>query len=272
MTTEKTESKMELTESQQRLIDLWLADELAGEQQQEFDSLMAENADFAEQAQLQRAIVEGLRRTNYRPPQTGWQRRLQQRIGQEAEISQAMQQQLQSMSVPSPGPGFGVRILSSARRELAGKRSARLSGMLYGAVAASLTAAVALASLVGLQSGDSAILDQPTADIAVLQLEAAGAERVQQVQLNIRVAQTTQQAEIWISLPHNVEIDGYPEERELVFYHDLRSGDNHFVLPVLVFPPNNESTYSELVAEVVIDDERYSYPVQVQAIVPKSST
>jgi len=158
---------------------------------------------------------------------------------------------LRTMPAPEPGEGFERRMLAAALPERREESSSRVRGWQL-ATAASLLLAV-LAALPRWQQ------PPPSAPQAVAALP---------VSVSVDTPRTLRGATIRVSLPANLELEGYGDARELQWQADLDAGSNRLTLPVRLRKPAGA-------AEVLIRIEHggahkeFRVPVQVR---PAKST
>lgn len=128
---------------------------------------------------------------------------------------------LKDISIPEPSLSFEQRVLAEVHRQHKDSHRYRFATGFTSAVAASL--AIWFTSTV-FMSGT--MTDQPQA-IAVAMNE------VQTVRLMFDSHEDIQQVRLSIVLPQNMQLEGYPGNRELSWQTSLRKGENILALPIM---------------------------------------
>ena len=129
--------------------------------------------------------------------------------------------------VPPPTDGFTDRVLRvAAERHL--HRQHR-SGFIRG-FGSAMVAGLAIWVAVGLFPMSQAPNSTPTPELPGVTIALHG---TQQVKVAFHTAKALSGAKITLQLPENVELAGYPGERELAWNTDLVEGDNVLSLPIV---------------------------------------
>ena len=141
---------------------------------------------------------------------------------------------LRSMPAPEPGDDFESRVLKAALPQRAQPTRAALRGWQL-ATAASLLLAVLVALPRWMQQPEQ------------MQLVEASVAAALPVSVSLDTPRALQGAVIRVSLPENLQLDGYGDTRELQWRADLSAGSNRLTLPVRL---RSSATAAEIVIQV----------------------
>ena len=135
---------------------------------------------------------------------------------------QAFRTRLRDWPVPPPTPGFPDRVLhNAALRNRAWPAPRALIGL---ALAASLMAGIGVGlALAPLHAGRN----------AAVQSVAMNVEQPRSVQLAFESVHELRGVTLRLNLPPDVEVVGYPGQRQLVWRTDLKPGRNRLMLPLI---------------------------------------
>ncbi len=154
----------------------------------------------------------------------------------EREFGWRLRQSLQALPVPAMTAEFAERVLATARNTKPVGTTPAITGRSRGllpawASAGALAASLALAVSLWISRET---LPEMAVETPVAHVQPAVAAGVQQVRLVFRSASALSNVTIELGLPEGVELDGYPDQRRLVWQADLRAGTNLLELPVLL--------------------------------------
>jgi hypothetical protein len=161
----------------------------------------------------------------------------------------AVLKSLRALPVPRPSPGFEERVLRNARH---GNRK-------HVGFSAGFGSAVAAGLLVWFAIGFWYPSDRPehnALSVIVMQVE-----QPREVSLAFNVPHAIREVTFRIELPEGVEIEGYPEQRELVWMDQLPKGRNVMNLNLVA----RQGVNGELLARIQHDDKEQVFHVPVRA-------
>lgn len=140
-----------------------------------------------------------------------------------------LNQRLRQLPVPAPAPGYAARVFAAVRKS---NRPSMLSAGLGFALAASVTAAVSLSLWFG-QAGPGAVAVTASGGTRAPTLMLT-LDEVKPVRLVFRSPRALTGVTVHLQLPDGVELEGFPDQRELSWQADLQAGPNSLDLPVIV--------------------------------------
>jgi len=156
---------------------------------------------------------------------------------------------LRALPVPRPSPGFEERVLSNARQ---GNRK-------HVGFSAGFGSAVAAGLMVWFVVGFWHPSDRPehnALSVIVMQVE-----QPREVSLAFNVPHAIRDVTFRIELPEGIEIEGYPEQRELVWMDQLPKGRNVMNLNLVA----RQGVNGELLARIQHGDKEQVFHVPVRA-------
>jgi putative zinc finger protein len=160
------------------------------------------------------------------------------------EDAEALRAQLRALPAPAMRPGFAEQALAKAGGPRIGYRAVPAM-----ALAASLVLAVGVAAILFAVRPEPA----PTVTLSVQQPES--------VHLVFNSAKALQGATLSLSLPQNVQIVGYGDQRELTWRTDLREGANLLQLPLVL----HARTSGEFVAVLSHGESSKTFRLKIEA-------
>lgn len=164
------------------------------------------------------------------------------RCRQGNEDARALRVELRTLSAPAMRPGFAAQALAKAVAAPAGAVPAM-------ALAASLVLGVGVAAILFAVRPEPA----PTVTLALLQPES--------VHLMFNSAKALQGATLSLTLPENVQIVGFGDQRELTWRTDLREGANLLQLPLVL----HAKAYGDFVAVLSHGASSKTFRLKIEA-------
>ena len=158
---------------------------------------------------------------------------------------------LRNISVPQPSANFEKRVFAEVRRQHKESHGFKFAAGFATAATASL--AIWFASSVMLPN---AIIEQPRM-ISVAMNES------QTVRLMFESQNDIEQVQLSVGLPNNMELDGYPGQKELAWQTSLKKGENILALPIMAVGQGQ----GELVAELSYGDKVKTFRVVLKTAV-----
>jgi len=150
------------------------------------------------------------------------------------ENSQRMLSELKMIDVPAASKNFEQRVFAEVRRQHSHKTQYKFAAGFSTAIAASFA----------LWFTASTFFTEPLVEEPLM--VSISLHEVRTVRLMIDADMAINQAQLNISLPANLRIDGYPENTELSWQTDLSEGQNILSLPLIAL----EHGQGELVAKL----------------------
>ena len=163
---------------------------------------------------------------------------------EEFQLAKDLLEQLSSLEVPAPRPGYEQRVLGFLQ-DVRGEEKPRqpkphVLPMWFGAGFA--TAALAIVAV--LFSVNSPVLEQ-TDTMPVLTVELQPLQ-TRKVDLVFNSPEQIQSASLRIELPQGTEIAGYPNRNSLEWKTNLKKGSNRLSLPLIVKEKNGGTLYATI--------------------------
>ncbi|MFP3874240.1 MAG: zf-HC2 domain-containing protein [Thiohalophilus sp.] len=181
---------------------------------------------------------------------------------QQYERALALQAALRQLPVPAPSPGFASRVLARAHRQAGSVPRTAPASWLKGAVAAgALITALFAGYLAGNLSGEA---DNHEAIAITL-----APQQTRTVQLAFHSKQALEDVRLTLQLPEQIEIDGYPGQRELSWRTDLAQGSNRLQLPLIV--RDNNWQRGELIARLEHANGQREFRIQARVNSPANT-
>jgi anti-sigma factor RsiW len=175
--------------------------------------------------------------------------------------AQALRDALAALPVPPPSTDFHERVICNTVRRAGGPSRHALFSM---ALAATLALGIGIGVL--LAPATSTRTGQPIAQ-AALQHVALVHAVAKDVYLAFESAQSLQGVTLTVRLPDQVELVGYPGQRELSWRTDLAAGVNALTLPLVMTGGNG----GELIAELGRGTQRKSFRLMIEAYPAKDA-
>ena len=164
--------------------------------------------------------------------------------------AQSMMMGLKDLSIPDPTLNFEQRVFSEVRRQHKETQRYKFAAGFSTAVAASL--AIWFTSTLFMPA---TISQQPQAITVAM-------NEVQTIRLLFDSKESIQNVSLSIDLPENMELDGYPGRKELVWKTSLKKGQNVLALPVMAV----EYGQGELIATLKIGDKVKVLRVELKSV------
>ena len=173
------------------------------------------------------------------------------RCRQQYAEARELQQALRDLPVPAPSPDFARRVIQRATRS----HNTAAHGWLKGSIAAG---ALIIALFAGYLAGNLSGPDQHHGAITV----TLAPQQVSTVQLAFHSRQALENVRLTLQLPAQIEIDGYPDRRELSWQTNLAQGSNHLRLPLIL--RSNDWQGGELIARLEHPSGQREFRIQAR--------
>ena len=140
----------------------------------------------------------------------------------------AMREALRDMPVPEVSVGFAARALRRAAVANSVSHHPVRNRAFMGGFAAALVAGIVLWFVTGVYgpNGEFVTSQPQLAELSISLYET------RQVKLSFNAPENMNKVRVSLVLPEHVELEGYPDRKQIAWYTNLRKGDNILTLPL----------------------------------------
>ena len=140
----------------------------------------------------------------------------------------AFRELLMDIPVPDASAGFAARALRRAATANAVNHHPGRNRAFMGGFAAALVAGIVLWFVSGVYgpNGELAVSQPQLAELSISLYET------RRVQLSFNAPEDMERVRVSLFLPEHVELEGYPGQKQIAWFTNLRKGDNVLTLPL----------------------------------------